>query len=847
MSHYTLASPSRSNLRNLFRAASQLAMIGLVVWACWGVIPEGYGGWLTCPPDWYGEGRGRRKQRVGAGRRWARLITWRGGWEYVRGSWGRIGWQLWLVIMLCGPLRVEEQVSWWIVVPMVRWGVAVSGAVWPWWGQRRCYQGLRRGLGRLYQLQVLLLVGMNLYHLGEVFHLQWNEAHWGDGMAWLALGGLVREAKGWQVTIEEDDEGSYTVTLEGPGGDRWFIRYRPVDEFDRRMLLNFLRHIWTSVDTPKRPFLRQEWLAAGFGTYQERLSRWQRYREAGDWRRMLSQRRGPLLNQDQIQHIVNVWAVNFWWTEAEVQEHLAGQGLAYSDYQIRQAGRQSGWLQVRRRLRERFHLGPEAVKPKDEWLVERLFEQIETLLSKMESGVELTAQEVLEIGMLQAQRKELGLAEGRGLEKPLPWMYRMEQVLFNWWEDVEHDAVHCTYCGSTQVARKSRKPRYKKYYDRDGELREVAVYRYYCKNPVCPYKTFTNLPAGLLPYSRWPQDVHLLALQGYAWGRGAYRRVGQSIGVSTATAYRWVSAWGGELLPMAALFGIVRCSGVVGVDEKWVKVPKNDKPAGKHKRWMYVYLAVDVYTYDLLHIAIYPYLTQASAQAFLLALRGKGYQPRVIVTDLRQDYEVVIGQVFPQATHHECIFHAMKWIQTQIKQVYGAKYEEEHPEAVTLKKQLYRLFQCKDKRTAKRRYDRVMEKREACVAAMPEAVSIFDTLERHWPQLVNGIGSSIIPKTNNAVELIIRRFDQHYQNFCGFERIETARCFLGAFEMVYRFTPFAQDNQKDKERPPDQRIGGKCPLELAGYDVRKLPIAQIGHGRLLGWPDQALGGLVPNV
>jgi hypothetical protein len=30
------------------------------------------------------------------------------------------------------------------------------------------------------------------------------------------------------------------------------------------------------------------------------------------------------------------------------------------------------------------------------------------------------------------------------------------------------------------------------------------------------------------------------------------------------------------------------------------------------KRWMYVYLAVDCYTYDLLHIELYPYNTKDS-------------------------------------------------------------------------------------------------------------------------------------------------------------------------------------------------------------------------------------------
>jgi len=118
-------------------------------------------------------------------------------------------------------------------------------------------------------------------------------------------------------------------------------------------------------------------------------------------------------------------------------------------------------------------------------------------------------------------------------------------------------------------------------------------------------------------------ETHLLALQMYAWGYSTYRRTGTALGVASMTTYRWVSAWGYALLPVAALFGVVKSSGVVGVDEKYVLVPKNDKPAGKMRRWMYVYLAVDVWTYDLLHIAIYPHNDEASAAAFLLALRAK--------------------------------------------------------------------------------------------------------------------------------------------------------------------------------------------------------------------------------
>jgi hypothetical protein len=37
------------------------------------------------------------------------------------------------------------------------------------------------------------------------------------------------------------------------------------------------------------------------------------------------------------------------------------------------------------------------------------------------------------------------------------------------------------------------------------------------------------------------------------------------------------------------------------------------------------------------------------------------------------------------------------------------------------------------------------------------------------------VENPLIPLTNNTVELVIRRFDQHYQNMCGFDSIETAR------------------------------------------------------------------------
>lgn len=237
---------------------------------------------------------------------------------------------------------------------------------------------------------------------------------------------------------------------------------------------------------------------------------------------------------------------------------------------------------------------------------------------------------------------------------------------------------------------------------------------------------------------------------------------------------------------------------------------------------------MDVWTYDLLHIAMYAYNNDDSAQAFLLALRAKGYHPQVIVTDLRQDYGPVIAQVFPQAVHPLCLFHALQDAQKHIKAVYGPAYADQHPEAEQLKQQIYAIFAAKTLTLATQRYTAVLALHPHYVQARPEAATIFDFLERHWPKLANSIDSNLIPATNNTVELVIRRFDPHYQNCCGFESLSDAQRYLAVFEKLYRFTPFSQDAQP--------RIRGKSPLQLAGYDVAGLPMATLCAGFSIVWP-----------
>ena len=702
--------------------------------------------------------------------------------------------------------------------------------------KKRIYLRLARGVHEVYRLAVVVLFGQ-----GVSFHA-WGESRALDRLGCaLMMGGCMKIADGARACGGIMEDGSWWLEMEG----RLTFTWKPQSFFEERILHVLLRQVRAPQSTAKRPFLRQEWLAEWFGTHQELISRWQRYVREGGLQKLDGENEGWVLKPELRQAILNIWIPNFWLSAEEVRERLLAEGhiaktTSISLNSIYGAARETGFAEVRRLLRQIFTLTAEGPQWKDRVLVERLFELNEMLIARLQAGEGLTPQLALEVKALQ---KAVG-APIRPLKKPLPFVYRWQRALFGQWEEIDDATVRCPHCGSCLVARKENKPQSKKYRDpKTREWHQVEGYRYYCLNPSCPFKTFTDYPEDLRLYSEWTVDTMLQAVMVYMHLRTTYRRAADIVGVSHVTLWRWAMIVGQQTLPVAAIFGLVRSSGVVGVDEKWVLVPKNDKPEGKRSRWMYVYLAVDVFTYDLLHIDIYPHLGKDQARAFLQALKAKGYQPRILVTDMNQDYTEPIHTVFPKAIHHECIFHALQGTQRLIKKVYGHRYAQTHPEAVLLKEQIYAVFQAKSRKTVNKRYRKVMALEEAYVAQEPESQRIFEFVEHHYPKLVNAVENPLVPLTNNTVELVNRRFDQHYQNMCGFDNIETARTYLGLFELFYRFTPFARDNRPVKGRDLD--IRGKCPLELAGYNIGKMPFARILRAQMLGWPPETVKELVP--
>ena len=198
----------------------------------------------------------------------------------------------------------------------------------------------------------------------------------------------------------------------------------------------------------------------------------------------------------------------------------------------------------------------------------------------------------------------------------------------------------------------------------------------------------------------------------------------------------------------------------------------------------------------MLHINLFPHLGKDSARTFLLELRAKGYHPRVIVTDMNQDYTEPLAAVFPNTIHHECVFHALQYWHRCFKTTFGRDYQQTRPDLFKLRQHMDHIFQAKTRRTVDKRYAELIAQRNELVRVEPASNPFSTAWPAIIPTLVNAYDHPLIPLTNNATERLIRRFDQHYQNFAGFDSLETARCYLHLFELTSASRPSAQRSSR---------------------------------------------------
>lgn len=481
---YTTSAALCATVRVLPRRIHALAVLCFAVLALLGHPLEVSAGWRVWPPVVY--------VTQATARRWTEVagppIT------SVRAArlWAGRTWP----VPLCRSLLV--QIVWWTsghsgpavgaLLPWLAWVWPLAGLLWPYL-ERQPEWGLVRGLlSRVMQSPLWLFMGLALSQAAEAMLPPSVGGHL------LLVGGLVSPAT---VTVYHDKErGCYTAELNG----RFTLTMADDDPFRLRIFVLSLRSLDDRAPRGSRrtrdgrtPAVRQEMLAESLGIPQPDISRWERYAHDRDWRRLLSLHSPDILTYELQEQIIETWAHWPQWSSEQVYHILIEQGVAVTQSQVGQVAHESGWQIVRQTLRRLCAEQAETLRLREGWLVGDLLAQNQMLLAKVAAKEALTQQEMLDVVAWREAAAAAGL-QPRLPRAVQPWLRRVEQVLFHPWDETMAGDVCCTYCGSTDVGRKSRIPRLKRVIDEAGEVQWVAVYRYYCKNLACEKKSFTAFP-----------------------------------------------------------------------------------------------------------------------------------------------------------------------------------------------------------------------------------------------------------------------------------------------------------------------------------------------------------------
>jgi len=296
-------------------------------------------------------------------------------------------------------------------------------------------------------------------------------------------------------------------------------------------------------------------------------------------------------------------------------------------------------------------------------------------------------------------------------------------------------------------------------------------------------------------------------------------QVAALVGRSKSVVYRGLVVLEQALTELDPFPASACFSGVLGIDEKWVKIPKSfseDKRA-EGKKWRYAFVAVDALTGDLLHVELFETVDSDTVRAFLVTLRSMGIRPKVVVTDMLAAYDQAIRDTFgKKVLHHYCLFHHLQAVRARLRERCGRDWKKA-PLLRKLVKDIDAIYQCRSRKTADKRLAEVLALRAALEREHPDAMGLLDTLEQRFPLVANCIGRNDVPTTNNITERTIKAFHRHYQHFAGLESLETARIQLRLFRHFYRLMPLRE--------PANKEHCGQCVLERAGWVLCGVPLA----------------------
>ena len=180
-----------------------------------------------------------------------------------------------------------------------------------------------------------------------------------------------------------------------------------------------------------------------------------------------------------------------------------------------------------------------------------------------------------------------------------------------------------------------------------------------------------------------------------------------------------------------------------------------------------------------------------------------------IITDGWDAYVTAIARVFPHAQHLLCRFHALRAAFRRLRV---------HVPSGTARRvwadKLKALFRTPSKRTVQRRMNTLQAE-----AQDSPAQAVVTRLLAKLPQLLPAVGSTWRPTTSNAAERFLGAFDRFYRCKGPFQNVASAHKHVALFMLGYVFKTFSAEAAAERQ--------GRCPLQLAGYEVGPQDIAEV--------------------
>jgi transposase-like protein len=229
--------------------------------------------------------------------------------------------------------------------------------------------------------------------------------------------------------------------------------------------------------------------------------------------------------------------------------------------------------------------------------------------------------------------------------------------------------------------------------------------------------------------------------------------LGKWMNVHKTTILRWILGLSLSLWPVVYGWIVDKVKArIVYVDEKWLKI------CGK---WHYWFVVLDDQTGLPVLASLLSSKGEQACRWIGCMLKRIGKMPGVIITDGLLGYRYLAEG----ARHILCLFHHQQGVTRWLKK----KFQDEK-QIAHRKSKMKKVFQTNDKRTVRRRLQKLKESSEEL--GIKEWVK---QTQSNLHKLLPSIGSSVIPRTTNAIERFFRAFNRFYKMRCGFFTVVSAR------------------------------------------------------------------------